>query len=151
MKTPFWSCSKQQNTKEIKCYYLLYLKINISEFRLILLDHITYLLNDLRIGCPISLSTHTSSFWNSPLRFSFRFCLFSLRCCCRKALRCSLSSLDCFCVKTETKYMNALKITMNRCKFQHYFCLYPTYIYIFRNKFFQAGLGSWDSWKYTCC
>ena len=26
---------------EIECYYWLYLKINISEFRLILLDHIT--------------------------------------------------------------------------------------------------------------
>ena len=33
---------KKLNTKEIECYYWPYLKINISEFRLILLDHITY-------------------------------------------------------------------------------------------------------------
>ena len=33
---------KQANTKEIEYYYWLYLKINISEFRLIWLDHITY-------------------------------------------------------------------------------------------------------------
>ena len=33
--------SKQSNIKEIECYYRLYLKINNSEFRLILLDHIT--------------------------------------------------------------------------------------------------------------
>ena len=31
-----------QNTKEIECYNCPYLKINISQFRLILLDHITY-------------------------------------------------------------------------------------------------------------
>ena len=39
------SCSKQKNTKRIKSYYWLYLKINNSEFRHILLDHITYYLH----------------------------------------------------------------------------------------------------------
>ena len=39
--SPIYTCSKQSNTKEIECYYCLYLKINISEFRLILLDLIT--------------------------------------------------------------------------------------------------------------
>ena len=42
-KTP-----KQYNTKEIGCYYWLYLKININKFRLILLDHITY---EISVGC----------------------------------------------------------------------------------------------------
>ena len=37
----FQCCSKQYDTKRIGNYYWLYLGINISEFRLILLDHIT--------------------------------------------------------------------------------------------------------------
>ena len=35
-------CQKQYETKDIFCFVWLYLKINISDFRLILLDHITY-------------------------------------------------------------------------------------------------------------
>ena len=37
----FSAGQNNKNPKEIEYYYLLYLKINISEFRLILLDHIT--------------------------------------------------------------------------------------------------------------
>ena len=36
---------KQQETKKLNCFVCLYLKISICEFRLILLDHITY------VGC----------------------------------------------------------------------------------------------------
>ena len=35
-------CQKYKETKAIYCFIWVYLKINISEFRLILLDHITY-------------------------------------------------------------------------------------------------------------
>ena len=35
-------CQKQQETKDIFCFVWLYLKINISDFRLILLVHIKY-------------------------------------------------------------------------------------------------------------
>ena len=36
-------CRKQEETKDIFCFVWLYLKINIPDFRLILLGHITFL------------------------------------------------------------------------------------------------------------
>ena len=43
-----WRMSKTIGKKDIFCFVGLYLKINISEFWLILLDHITYGLDSAR-------------------------------------------------------------------------------------------------------
>ena len=73
--------SAAQNSKEIECYYWLYLKIYTSEFGLILLDHITIskkfysgrtrtLLPSTSISAPSSVAAASvveSSHWSSQL------------------------------------------------------------------------------------
>ena len=61
--------SKQSKTKEIERYYWRYLKINISEFRLILLDHVTYVkLPNSRTQCTLSI---TRDFFENMLNLNY--------------------------------------------------------------------------------
>ena len=65
--TGSWRVAKTIGNKEIICFVWLYLKIDICEFRLILLDHITYV---LRPACLLKGA------WSDPIGIFQSYCNF---------------------------------------------------------------------------